>query len=352
MKPTAVCCALVALAACGGTNGTSSTTGSTGLASATSASGSGSSGGTSSIGASSAGASSGNTSGGASGSSTGIAVSSNGGSNGTATSGLTGSTGSSSSGSAGGTGGTATGGLGAPCFFDPQSGADSCTPLGYECSAEFSTGQNPECILPQELSQCLANVGCQDGGPNSLECTPGFVSTSGPNRGQDVDVCVYPCSGSAECPSLRESCILADDICFINYCDQDPMTGRFQGPFDNPCPVLDAGDGECLSFDQGGLAVCFQNGSAAVGVACNPTLRTGVDSECQFGDYCVPNAAADGGLCFSITEDGGCGSGDIPLRLLDTADWGICAQDCSENQSCTFGTCQLLSDGVTEACLP
>jgi len=235
---------------------------------------------------------------------------------GTSGSGATGakSTGTSTGTASGGHGsstGTAAGSstgspLGMKCTYDTSTGDDSCTDEGYECTAEFSSATPATCVLPQDLGICDGDpagiVGCQDGG----------------------------------------------------------IPNVFTGPFFNTCPVLAADDGQCLSFNTGGVAICFPNGTADVGEPCTPTFRGGAFSECKYGNYCQPNAAiGDGGLCFPITIDGGsCAAGDDPVTVQTNADWAICAQDCTTSMSCDGGvagtSCQALTGGTTalSVCLP
>jgi len=296
---------------------------------------------------------------------------------GTSGSGATGakSTGTSTGTASGGHGsstGTAAGSstgspLGMKCTYDTSTGDDSCTDEGYECTAEFSSATPATCVLPQDLGICDGDpagiVGCQDGGiPNGedggsgdLDCSPGFENTG---TGAMFSLCVYNCTATTDCGILIQSCISQLGVCFQNYCDD--TNNVFTGPFFNTCPVLAADDGQCLSFNTGGVAICFPNGTADVGEPCTPTFRGGAFSECKYGNYCQPNAAiGDGGLCFPITIDGGsCAAGDDPVTVQTNADWAICAQDCTTSMSCDGGvagtSCQALTGGTTalSVCLP
>src|SRR5580698_2037071 len=160
MKSLAIGCSLLAFVACGTTNppplavtsssgSGSSTSGPTGTAAAGTT---GSSAGTSSGGTSSGPGTTGSSTGGTS---TGAAS----------------STGSSTGTSSGGNGTTTGSYIGLPCTFNTMTGADSCQPYGYKCSAEYDTTDPGTCGLPQELVQCSQDVGCQDGGNPELICS-------------------------------------------------------------------------------------------------------------------------------------------------------------------------------------
>jgi hypothetical protein len=319
MKSLAACTIVLALAACGTSNNTTTTS-----------SGSG-------TGAKSTGTTTGTASGGR-GSSTGSAAGS--------------STGSP---------------LGTRCTYDPSTGVDSCSDVGYECTGEFTNAATGTCVLPHDLGVCdgdpNGSVGCQDGGiPNGTDagsgdlfCTNGGFSN--PNIGT-VSLCLYPCNGTADCAIGIQDCLTQAPYnggCFDNTCGQDPSTGAFVGPFYGTCPVLDAGDGQCLSFNTGGFALCFQNGTANVGEPCNPTFRFGAFSECKYSSSCWPNAGGDGGLCLPVapSDGGSCGAGNIAVGQTG-ADWGVCVQDCTTSMSCDGGyagtTCQ--TAGTKSACLP
>ncbi len=83
-----------------------------------------------------------------------------------------------------------------------MTGADSCQPYGYECSLTYDTMSPGTCGLPQESADCLADVGCQDGGNPELICKSGFV-----NNGKDIDLCLYPCATTNDCGPSYEYCI-------------------------------------------------------------------------------------------------------------------------------------------------
>jgi len=328
MKSFAVGCALLGIVACGNTGGTTA-----GAVSST--------GGVSSSGARTSSGSSGASSTGAASSTSGPTGSSTGAVNGTSTGGSTGTTGGSSAGA-----GTTTGSyIGLPCTFDTQTGADSCVPFGYQCSLEYDSMDPGTCRLPTELGLCLSGVGCQDGGSPQLACTPGFT-----NGGKNVDVCLYPCQQTADCLSIDEYCLPGLDVCFLNFCDQNSH-GQFVGPFYNECPVGDGGlKGQCLPLDNG-AAFCFQTGFDVTNLPCNQAGRTGNDSQCTLGNFCVPNQADDGGLCMPISEDGGCPPGQQSFAYLGGVPWSECFQDCSQGP-CNIGTCYNITPTGQQLCLP
>jgi hypothetical protein len=179
-----------------------------------------------------------------------------------------------------------------------------------------------------------------------------------------VSICLYTCTTTDDCPNLYQVCFPGAfgpaSGCFLNFCGYMNQIQDFPGPFFGTCPVLDDDDGQCLefgSFPNNG-AYCYQNGTANVGEPCNLQFRFGAFSECGYGNYCVPNAAADGGLCFPITIDGGCSPGDDAVPLPWGADWAICAADCTTSMNCDGGfvgtSCQPVDGGATtmSACLP
>jgi hypothetical protein len=267
-------------------------------------------------------------------------------------------TGSSSGGATSSSGGTTGSVLGAPCTVDPSTGADSCVPGGYVCTAEdIAGGGSGTCILPQQSIECLPSVGCQDGGNPELTCTTYPTGTPTP----DHDYCFYPCAQTTDCLSIEESCQANANgtFCFQNFCNVVDPTVL------GTCPVLDAGDGQCLSFSDDQYALCLQNGSTDTGGPCNPFSRNEIDSACRFDDLCVPNSAtgADGGLCYPLILSGACPDGEVAVRTLADADFVICAPDCTDTNSCVFdggidaggyeiGTCHTLTGVSYLACLP
>ena len=255
------------------------------------------------------------------------------------------------------------------CTYDSSTGDDSCTDEGYECSAEFDNGTSGKCVLPEDLGICdgdiNGDVGCQDGGIPSnddggvtqdLVCTSGFMNANNPS----LSLCLFPCSTPSDCPFLIQTCLPSPyDGCFIDTCGQDSTTGAFVGPYFGTCAVAAAADGQCFSFNTGTYAECIEDGTADVGEPCNPTFRYGAFSECKYGNFCWPTASGDGGLCFPITIDGGCGAPGNDVIGETGADWGICAQDCTASMACDGGaavgtTCQSLTGAATptSACLP
>ncbi len=167
--------------------------------------------------------------------------------------------------------------------------------------------------------------------------------------------------------------------CFPNDCEPTTQNGPAPNQGDACGGNLfgsDAGDGQCLGFvdstpNTSTVLICYQEGTGAEGTPCNPFLRSGKDTNCAYGMSCVPNPGQDGGLCYPLTLDGGCADNEIALEGTPNPDlgttfqagWGICAANCTTSQTCVtdggsdagllgFGTCQLLSDGQTSACLP
>jgi hypothetical protein len=258
--------------------------------------------------------------------------------------------------------------LGTPCTWDANTGVDSCTDLGYECTAELDNGTTGTCILPQQYGTCDQDinmmVGCQDGGiPNNEAGGTGDLFCSPPDFGSaGIQLCIYSCNTTIDCPGYEQSCypqLGPPGGCFNNQCGQDPTSGAFVGPFFGTCPVLDAGDGQCLAFNSSPnvIAFCFQNGTADSGQPCNPQFRFGEFSECSYGNYCFPTPSGDGGLCFPITVDGGtCAAGDDVVLAQTGADWAVCAMDCTTSMSCDGGpvgtSCQTPTGSTASFCLP
>jgi len=292
------------------------------------------------------------TTGSSTGSSTG--TSSGPGTTGSSSGGRTSTAAASSTGTSSGGNGTTTGSyIGLPCTFNATTDVDSCQPYGYECSAEYDTTDPATCVLPRELVDCFQDVGCQDGGNPELICSMGFR-----NNGKDINLCVYPCKTTNDCAATYENCLPNTDVCFDDYCDANAQL-KFTPPFYNRCTVDDAGDtGQCLPFGNGNVAYCFQSGYDFTDEPCNPGGRVGGDSECDFGDYCIPNLmqaqagiVPDGGFCLPITVDGGCPDGYGSFQYLNGADWQICSQDCSSTP-CTVGTCYNITGTTEYICLP
>ncbi len=185
----------------------------------------------------------------------------------------------------------------------------------------------------RKSSTIAQDVGCQDGGNPELICSSGFS-----NDGKNVDLCAYPCKTTNDCAESDEFCIPGTDVCFNDYCDISAQ-GKFNPPYYNRCTVDDGGDtGQCLPLSSG-IALCFQSGFSFTGEACNPVSagRTGGDSECDFGTFCV--GAGDGGLCLPVSADGGCPEG-YDAYLLGGADFYVCGPDCT-GMLCSFGNCYI-----------
>jgi hypothetical protein len=136
------------------------------------------------------------------------------------------------------------------------------------------------------------------------------------------------------------------DRCFFDYCDfeVDARVITFQGPFFNVCNAAGSNDGQCLSSGGGTFAVCYQTGTVPGGLPCD-YLRTDGDTECVFGEICVPGVTTSG-QCLLIGDqpDGGhpCPAGQSYLRFLGDYDWAVCVQGCDGGAPC----------GPNQACRP
>ncbi len=195
-------------------------------------------------------------------------------------------------------------------------------------------------------------------------CTPGFQ-----NAGTAVSLCEYPCATSTNCTDPGASCqnvaptgTAADNVCFQDLCDVDAGAGGlvFGGPFFNSCASTTASDGQCLAFNGGTFAECFQTGTAAPGAACDFN-RGGTSSLCTPGNICVPGSnttdPAIAGRCMPL-DDGGANCTGLQLMFFGGADWDLCAPVCGDAGtppiSCTQTgfTCQALGATGPFACLP
>jgi len=289
-----------------------------------------------------------------------------------------GKTGASSTGGATSSG-TATGGipgLGASCTFNVNTGADTCTQYGLECTSTISwvfcegldypcppTASNQggagTCALPEEIGACMPSVGCQDAGSptkngesDQFSCLDdqGYVS------------CLYTCADSNACANITENCqsVKGQGACVYNYCNVNSH-GGFDAPFFNACDAAGTGDGQCLSW--GGMpaagAVCYQVGTIPKGEVCH-TYRTGGadDQLCAFGYFCVPTPADQTvGVCMELT-DGTFGqkpctdSSDRTLYDVIGANFGVCSPLCSDGGTCPPNlSCQDIA-GSGKSCVP
>jgi hypothetical protein len=260
----------------------------------------------------------------------------------------TGDTTGSATSSGGSTGGSL---IGMPC--DPTVAPDSmCAPSYYFCQS-FPLpdgGVAGSCQLPGEMIECSTSVGCaaNDGG-QELDCTPGFTEGN-----TTVNLCVYSCSITADCPSLWTSCVpfsSSKSVCFSNNC------AGTAGPFFVACNSGGSNDGQCLpsvaypnppSSDPYGI--CVGGGTALLDGPCSP-VRTdaGLSEICPIGGLC--QVGADGGsACFQIS-DAYCGptntavfpSSPPPPIFSGPPSWFLCLHDCDGGGSiCPTG----------QACMP
>ncbi len=300
---------------------------------------------------------------GSSGAST-AAASSTGGAPGTSTGGTTGG-GSSTGGS---TGAPLTG-LGDSCTYNVSSGDDTCAKFGLECTSLISwvfcegldypcpptasnRGGAGTCALPQEIGPCDQAIGCQDAGPSPDGESDDFVCAGDTKDGY---ACFYQCTQSSDCANITETCqtIGGSHVCSYNYCE--PMTAYTH------CDDLGSGDGECLSWGGGAAAVCYQNGTVADGAACKTYRENGSgDSQCVFGDFCVPTPSDQTvGVCMPVAAASGSShacpstSDTVWVDVLG-ADFGVCVPACpSDGGACPANlSCRSSIPGVGEGCVP
>jgi hypothetical protein len=226
---------------------------------------------------------------------------------------------------------------------------------GLACNETSDGGPLYFCTVPGQFEACLPTPGPGCGGD-----PPGLQCEDIPDL--DGQVCVQPCTESAECPDIEMACLTfmaGTSICYYDLCG--PSSAAFDGgppsngtTFYAPCENASSSplDGLCVPvmFSSGNFGICYAGGSLQAGdVGCTTSrsVATGTSNLCPTGSVCITDTVDLNTLCspicgYTVTEaDGGppCPGTDSCFGVDEP--FGVCLQSCASGQTCPTNTsCQ------------
>jgi hypothetical protein len=192
-----------------------------------------------------------------------------------------------------------------------------------------------------------------------LFCEPGFE-----DNGNPVNVCVYHCAVTADCPNVFTSCQSDEPkICYVNPCG--PGAWIVNGTtYYADCNSGGTNNGTCVPYyGTGTPGVCQAAGPVAVWQPCSDLrLDGGISELCAKETTCLV-FPVDGGapktMCAPLCAPAGasvsgpsCEAGQTCFSA-GSVDFGFCLTDCAGGQSCPAPTaCQGYGTLARPECLP
>ena len=210
---------------------------------------------------------------------------------------------------------------------------DRCPVGGEVCVTHPNISGDPlrACVLPIAKDQACnltERKYCHSGTSQILRCKR--------DEGKDEGICVEVkvgdgCINNDTCGSMRCIALTATNLYCLVPCDPNRPN----------CP----GNGICQQWGQNGPFACFPVGPQKVDQPCKGLDTSGVNLDtsqlCESPLSCIAFTQNDPrGVCYRTVT--GCTADacqdSVPRVCLAVQGGGICARDCSNNQSCETGT--------------